>query len=331
MMNQTTGNVSHRGLATVTPPTRSIPAWMMSIVFHTTLLIVLLLSIRTGPRGVEVDPDRTTGIVLARRGAEHVEYYDSESDIESKFTADRDIHEPPLPTEKLFNKPLADELPPRDVWGHPNDLTGSSMPDVAQFTRTRPPSKRFGKSVQTSVFGVTGRGTKFVYLFDRSASMGEFNARPLAAAKTELIASLEELDDVHQFQIIFYNNHPHVFNPTRDTPRMWWADDRGKTLAQRHIRTITAAGGTEHVAALEMALRLQPDVIFFLTDANQPRLRAPELARIRRLNSSTSAIHAIEFGYGPSSGRVNFLHRIARENSGQHMYIDISIFGQRQG
>src|SRR5262245_17102357 len=65
---------------------------------------------------------------------------------------------------------------------------------------------------ETQVFGVTGRGRKFVYVFDRSLSM---QGAPLAAAKRELIASLGRLEDGQQFQIIFYNEKPRMM-PARN-------------------------------------------------------------------------------------------------------------------
>ena len=80
--------------------------------------------------------------------------------------------------------------------------------------------------------------------------------------------------------------------------------------------------------ALEMALRLKPDIIFFLSDADEPRLTAPQLARLRRLNSRTTSIHTIEFGYGPNPGLNNFLKRLARQNAGRYAYVDISRWGR---
>ncbi len=72
-----------------------------------------------------------------------------------------------------------------------------------------------------------------------------------------------------------------------------------------------------------MALGLRPDVIFFLTDADEPQLTADELAAIARANKGTQ-INAIEFGFGSPAGGDNFLKRLARQNGGQHAYVDIS-------
>jgi hypothetical protein len=74
---------------------------------------------------------------------------------------------------------------------------------------------------------------------------------------------------------------------------------------------------------LQLALRLAPDVIFFLTDAEDPQLSDVELQRLRRLNKG-AAIHAIEFGFGPRRGGDNFLSKLARQNNGRHVYVDVT-------
>src|SRR5262245_30778674 len=115
-------------------------------------------------------------------------------------------------------------------------------------------------STETQIFGVSGRGTSFVYVFDRSLSM---QGAALAAAKRELLASLAGLERVHQFQIIFYNEKPRVMPPGQ----MSFADENGKRQAESFVGSITAAGGTDHLQAIQLAMRLRPDVIFLLTDA----------------------------------------------------------------
>jgi hypothetical protein len=181
----------------------------------------------------------------------------------------------------------------------------------------------------TGVFGVTGEGRKFVYVFDRSGSMDGHGGAPLSAAKSELVASLHDLDETHQFQIIFYNERPRVFSPTGVAGRLVFGSDQNKTLAEKFVGSITADGATRHEEALAMALKMAPDVIFFLTDADEPRLTADQLSRIARLNQGTS-INTIEFGYGPQVERENFLTKLARQNAGKHVYVDVSKLRQRR-
>jgi hypothetical protein len=177
------------------------------------------------------------------------------------------------------------------------------------------------QATETQVFGVRGRGTRFVYVFDRSSSM---EGGPLAAAKRELIASLQSLQSVHQFQIIFYNQEPQLMPAFRGpAPQMVFGDEPGKRLAANFVGGIFAHGATDHMQALKTALQMRPDVIFFLTDANEPQLRLDDLQTIRRLSQGT-IINAIEFGMGPPQPRFNFLQQLAAENGGQHTYVDVT-------
>src|SRR5206468_2899709 len=105
------------------------------------------------------------------------------------------------------------------------------------------------------------------------------------------------------------------------------ADEPGKRLAANFIGGVSAYGATNHVEALRTALQMRPDVIFLLTDANEPQLRADELRTIGQLNQGTS-INAIEFGLGPEAPRYNFLQQLAAENGGQHTYIDVTRLGR---
>ena len=41
---------------------------------------------------------------------------------------------------------------------------------------------------RTKMFGLEAQGTKFVYVFDRSGSMGEIGGKPLRDAKAELLS-----------------------------------------------------------------------------------------------------------------------------------------------
>jgi VWA domain-containing protein len=180
------------------------------------------------------------------------------------------------------------------------------LPGVAQDVR----------SGQTQVFGVTGTGTRFVYVFDRSLSM---KGAALTAAKQELLASLRQLDRVHQFQIVFYNEAPRMMQP----PRMQFADENGLSAAESFVGNITASGGTDHVQALKLALRMSPDVIFLLTDADEPQLSRKELEEVHKSNGG-AVINVIEFKSVPSAGQSASLHKLADDNRGQYKYVDIT-------
>jgi hypothetical protein len=182
--------------------------------------------------------------------------------------------------------------------------------------------KREGKG-RTSLFGLSGEGYKFVYVFDRSGSMGGEGRESLKAVKAELAKSLEKLDTVHQFQIVFYNEQPVVFNPTGTPGRLAFATDANKERAAKFLDSISATGGTDHEEALRTAAKLRPDVIFFLTDADEPGLSEAQLAKVRDMAAGI-IVNCIEFGPGPKPNGTSFLETLAKQNGGGYVYIDIT-------
>ncbi len=176
---------------------------------------------------------------------------------------------------------------------------------------------------RTSLFGLVGEGFKFVYVFDRSGSMGGAGRQALQLVKQELRASLRKLDTVHQFQLIFYNDRPVIFNPSGVPGRLAFATEENKQRALRFIDAITPDGGTEHEEALKLAIRLRPDVIFFLTDGDDPQLSPQQIERLSRMAAGIT-IHAIEMGSGPRPAGGSFLATLAAENGGKYVYVDIT-------
>jgi hypothetical protein len=230
-----------------------------------------------------------------------------------------------VPSAEQLDLALAGVLPSQaEITGAGGSLT-DILPGVGDLTPGTGGKRGSGGEAQTQVFGAQGVGATFVYVFDRSGSMEGFGGRPLASAKRELIKSLAPLDSIHQFQIIFYNENPQVFNPDPSRqPRLRFGTEQEKRLAEGFIRGIVANGGTQHITALRIALRMAPDVIFFLTDADDPQLTSAELAEIRRLNTAGTTINAIEFGSTSSPPAENFLMRLARESGGKHVYVDVT-------
>jgi hypothetical protein len=214
----------------------------------------------------------------------------------------------------------------------PKSAAGTSTPPAkAKSTQTSPSAKASGRATgihgssgssgyaNVSVFGVQGKGSKFIYVFDRSASM---EGRPLAAAKKQLLDSLQSLESVHQFHIMFFNTKIQSFDITSGGHRIAFASDRNKKLAGNFVGGVTADGGTDRMYALREALNFAPDVIFFLTDADDA-MSASEMAEIARANRRVqAAICVIEFGKRPAPIPNNFLSRLAHESGGQYGYVD---------
>jgi len=175
----------------------------------------------------------------------------------------------------------------------------------------------------TSVFGVTGKGSTFVYVFDRSESM---TGAALRRAKEELNQSLRTLTEHQQFQIIFYNHRPRAFSPDGARAGLVLGEPSVIDRATRYVDSIVAVGGTEHGAALKMAFRLAPDVVFFLTDAKIQTMSDAEMDQLsRRAEDAGTVLHGIQFGSGPEPGN-SFLKQLAKRNRGGYQYLDVTGF-----
>ncbi len=139
------------------------------------------------------------------------------------------------------------------------------------------------------------------------------------------MASLNTLNADQQFQIIFYNEQAFVLRLRGKPPeKFYWASDINRTLARQEVAAVQPNLGTKHMPALSAALELQPDVIYFLTDAENPALNAKQLDELSRLNRNSTRIHAIEFGKGSKLEAQTALERLAAQNHGGYRYWDVT-------
>ena len=182
---------------------------------------------------------------------------------------------------------------------------------------------REGGKGRTAMFGLVGEGYKFVYCFDRSGSMGGDRRCALRRVKAAIVESLKPLDTVHQFQIVYYNHRPAVFNPSGTRDRLAFANDENKERVARFLETIKADGGTDHESAIRLAIRLEPDVIFLLTDGDDPDVTLNQLKKLERLSAGI-IINTIQFGTGPRTAKSNWLSELARRTGGGYAYVNIS-------
>ncbi|NQT17863.1 MAG: hypothetical protein HQ582_34235, partial [Planctomycetes bacterium] len=259
-----------------------LPSWLVSLALHALVLLVLGLTLRLTPAPAGVT-ERTAevGIALKRQDGD-AEYYETQDDrandnstaSEAQTTAESlsDFLSSQSPVDPTPSLPAAMNIIGPAALADGGVPNAGGLPDGSAGRRGA-----IGKKGQATLFGITAEGWKFVYVFDRSESMNWHDRRPLKAAKAELQASLQSLDQVHQFQIIFYNQDPDIFNPSGQRNKLAFATEQNKNNAHRFIRGITATGGTEHVPAIMLAIKLQPDVVFFLTDADEPALSNGQL------------------------------------------------------
>ena len=174
---------------------------------------------------------------------------------------------------------------------------------------------------ETTFMDISGVGKTFVYIIDTSSSMG---GSRLKIAQSQLKASLRLLQPNQEFAVIFYNEHRERLKLRgRADQSMYFATDVNKELAGHEVDRVTSDLGTEHMPALLEAISLKPDVIYFLTDGDEPELSPANLAEIRRVAGNLT-IHVVKFGDGTLSSRgPTWLERLASQSSGEYREINI--------
>ncbi len=308
---------------------RSVPAWMVSMLFHVCVLCGLGYFWVGRPRGSGSAPDRPVGVAVSYEVAGQQEYYlsglgaaSSESDSNNALDALPSAESVSDSTEQSESM-LAELLPGA---GSAGSDTSAASGDLGLGDGGGQLGGSTGvPKVKTTVFGIEGEGTRFLYVFDRSDSMNGYGGKPLLAAKSELLKSLDSLGPAHQFQIIFYNDSPLPFGGTGSgSPSLYRGENQSKDAAKRFVRNVVAVGGTRHIDALRLALRMGPDVVFFLTDADA----APSLRDLENLSERAdrigATIHAIQFGAGPNQRSGGWISGLASRSAGKYRYIDVT-------
>jgi hypothetical protein len=223
---------------------------------------------------------------------------------------------PPQPTKKTPaiapNQTRRFFLPP-----DPRD-EAAILAEDAQIPREQQPT---GPVVEVSLFGSPpAKGRSFVFVIDRSNSMGSAGLGAISAAADELSSHLSNLTPENTFQVVAYNEATAYFSGRQLVP----ATDETKRRLVKYIAEITAGGQTEHTRGLLAALRLRPEVIFLLTDGGDPKMSRGDLNFVQELAGSRTKINCLHFGRGPKPEEPSFLAKLASDNRGSYAYIDVT-------
>jgi hypothetical protein len=328
-----------------------VPAWLLSVGVHIVLLICLsFLAVRAGDSSSKAEVARPVGIVLTRHSENlQREYFDQTSDdaTDSDSQTDSDADHPPLQPSDPASRPeslvLSELALPRtsdlpfaglSSVDKPSLTVSNSRPKLPgidesaiiaeEQAKLRAANAR-GPTTELGVFGSKEAvGNSFLFLIDRSQSMGGGGLGVLQDAERELARVLKGLEAKHRFQVAVYH-YKSVYLHRRE---LLPATDANKSLVPGFLSTKAAFGATEHERALMSALSLEPDVIFLLTDGGEPVLKDRQIRAIAKLSSPRTSIHCIQFGSGPLQDADNFLARLAAATRGEYGYVDVN--GRRE-
>ncbi len=183
--------------------------------------------------------------------------------------------------------------------------------------------KGAGLGLGTEFFGLRDRAGSYAYVIDCSGSMilaiGKSGRIILDVAKTELLASLDQLSPEVMFGVTFYNQNARVLTDPLGRSDLMRASASNKARVRTQLEQVTPYGGTDHMLAFRTALAMKPEVIFFLTDADFFGRYDAEL--IRR-EAGKTRILAVEFGIGGAARSSAPLRWLAEATGGSYKYID---------
>lgn len=313
----------------------------LSLGLHTLLIVLLLVLINRIPQQKDGDDLRRGSLVLALNQVDQPTDYLTEDDTPNAEPsqppaaelADATMAPPPkieipqlpeLPgqaaVETMDVNNMAD-VPKNATKPTEFTLSEDDLKMIAKEQRELKAQQPAGPPASISVFGsgqLTGR--RFVFVIDRSKSMGSQGLGVLNRAVQELATAINQLEETHQFQIVAYHDRTITMSRRALLP----ASDFNKQQAPKFIDGLMAFGGTSHQNGMSAALAFQPDIVVLMTDAGFPELHGGHLKEIAIMSRGNVQIHTIQFGSGPLQRTDNFMKRLAVQSQGSFRYIDVN-------
>ena len=156
-----------------------------------------------------------------------------------------------------------------------------------------------------------GVADKIVFVVDRSGSMTD----SIMYVKHELKRSIGKLKRSQQFFVIFYSSGPPQMMPVR---KLLPATEANKQLAYEFIDNIIPIHQTDPDEALTEAFKLNPDLIYLLTDGEFDKKTIGHIDGLNRGRKVT--VNTICFLYDQPVAE-GILMEIASRNNGKYKYV----------
>jgi hypothetical protein len=167
-----------------------------------------------------------------------------------------------------------------------------------------------GKGV--GFFGTRARADSVIFIVDMSGSM---EGHRFDRAVEELIHSLNLLQPSQKFFIFFYNGVTYPMFEQRNA-KLLPATSGNRAKATKWIKAFHPEGDTAPEDAIERALKLKPQVIYFLTDGEIPNTTRSTAQRFN--GDHKTVIHTIAFEY---EGGAEQLRGIAADSKGKYRFV----------
>lgn len=308
--------------------TKSIVDWCSSsfgsIIIHVFVLLLLFLGVSSRNSGSLVGERETDEIGIVLSDSHKASTLDDDP-MQTQYSIDSPANqEVAITMQQLKN--VSNQLLPSNEIGLTNKRAdfSSVLGDSANIGIE---NGRTGTNGQGVNFGdVRGNGKSFVYILDRSDSMSWNGAAPMRKALDDAVSSIKSLDvklGAKKFQVLVYNHDIEIFEQNNELIDV---TEPNKTRAIRFLRSLVATGGTQPEVALEAGIKMRPDVIFFLTDADEEMsTQILQSLHSLRVQYKVKQICVVEFGKA-SAPRKKSYRQLAGENNGTYIFRNIESF-----
>ncbi len=156
-------------------------------------------------------------------------------------------------------------------------------------------------------FGVAGSGSQIVYVIDMSGSMAGYR---FARAREELLESIRRLNRDQYFCVCFF--HSAMVAPMGT--KLERANSRAKKKIRKAIMSMSPFDGTNPTEAMRLAIGLEPDVIYLLSDGEFDSGTTEAVNEMNR--HAKIVINTIGFQVDSKS-----LRQIANDNRGEYRFV----------
>lgn len=280
-----------------------LPSWGTSVMLHLALILVALMATWVSSKPPEEVEYQTETVRVEKKKL--IRKMDK-SAPKSRTTRRAQSKQVSSFVFKTSDQPIPDVAPnklqPVEVIGVGGG--GRNLGGLSGFG-----TGRGGGAGGQDFFGVGGVADKIVYVVDRSGSMTD----SIMYVKYELRRSIRMLKPNQRFFVVFYSTGPAVGMPVG---KLVPATEANKMMAYEFIDSIVPVGQTDPSDALVQAFKLQPDLIYLLTDGEFDRKIIDLIDKQNRSDKVT--VHTFCFIY--TSGEA-VLQEIAQRNDGEYKYI----------
>jgi len=308
------------------------PSWLVSFVFHLGLILLLAILTFSVSQNETIYLEASEVAQLSPQTMSfELELDDAELEDMSE-SLDSDEMEMDIPEVDLFDAPVEEayevndpfEVPDLAEFGGPKpnenaNETGDSSESQGQSQGTGEQSELDGS---VEFFGTKAYGSDFVFVIDCSSSMSQ-NTRWYRALN-ELLSALGELDSEQNFLVILYNDRTFMMWGAPMNKSLVPGTDENKAKTETWLRQAYPNSGTRPASSVQLALKKQPDAIYFLSDGE---LRDNTMSGLRKWNrvkrgvdgkKRKTPIHTIllESPFGQRTMRT-----IAEENNGIFTFV----------